>query len=329
MENMQRQQVLDYYREPKGITRIKKHKKFIRWLTDDVDAIYRVVQGILVHDNWLHHYGISLTPEQVYDQKSWSMEALLNRAVKLDKRSLAIARSPEKRVIGCCREFATLFCAILRHKGIPARSRCGFATYLAPSGHYEDHWICEYWDGDEERWIRVDPQIDPFQQSLISADFSPLGVPDSRFLTAGQAWQMCRKHEADPERFGIACDPRQFGLKTLYGLWFVRGNLLRDFAALNKVETVPFLLRLAKGLTWDEWHLVSAKDEELSEGEFDLLDKVAELTLDPDSAFQEIRRRYDSHQELQPSKVILSNQGTPHPTNRWRRLGMLGKILAR
>ena len=307
MENENRQLSLDYYQEPEGITRIEKHLDFIRWLTNDVRAICRVVQGILVHDNWLHHYGISLKPEQIYDQNSSYMEDLLDKVVELDNRSLAIARSPEKRVIGCCREFATLLCAILRHKGIPTRSRCGFATYLAYPGYYEDHWICEYWDSDEERWVRVDPQIDPFQQSLISADFSPLDVPDSRFLVAGQAWKQCRAQERDPERFGIACPPEQFGLSTLYGLWFVRGNLLRDFAALNKVETVPFLLRLDKGLTWDAWRLVAAKEEEVSKSEYALLDTMAELSLDPDKAFREIRTLYTSQKELQPPEIILSN----------------------
>jgi hypothetical protein len=141
-----KRQPLSYYRVPEGITRLGKHAEFVDWLTDDVRAICQVVQGILVHDNWLERYGIGLDPEQVYDSDSIYMEALLDRAVALDSRSLAIARSPERRVIGCCREFATLFCAILRHKGIPARSRCGFATYFADPGTYEDHWICEYWD---------------------------------------------------------------------------------------------------------------------------------------------------------------------------------------
>jgi hypothetical protein len=97
-------------------------------------------------------------------------------------------------------------------------------------------------------------------------------------------------------------------LSTLYGLWFVRGNLLRDFAALNKVETVPFLIRLDKGMTWDGWRLVAAKDEEVSEGEYALLDTMAELSLDPDKSFREIRSLYTSQKELRPPETILSNR---------------------
>jgi hypothetical protein len=154
----------------------------------------------------------------------------------------------------------------------------------------------------------VDPQLDPFQQSVIRADFSPADVPDARFLVTGQAWRLCRAQERDPERFGIGCPPEKFGLSTLYGLWFVRGNLLRDFAALNKVETVPLLMRLGKGLTWDAWRLVAAQDSEVSESDDALLDAIAERSLDPDRSFREIQSVYASHSELQPPEGVLSSR---------------------
>jgi len=39
--------------------------------------------------------------------------------VELDDRLLTEARPPEKRLIGCCHDFASLFCAMARHQGIP------------------------------------------------------------------------------------------------------------------------------------------------------------------------------------------------------------------
>ena len=117
----------------------------------------------------------------------------------------------------------------------------------------------------------MDPQIDPFQQSFIGADFSPRDVPNSRFILAGQAWKQCRAGGGDSQKFGISCPPEQFGLDTLYGFWFIRGNLLRDFASLNKVETVPFLAQLAKNVTWDTWRLVAVKDEEVSNQDYAIL----------------------------------------------------------
>ncbi len=106
-------------------------------------------------------------------------------------------------------------------------------------------------------------------------------------------------------RCGIGDDPKMYGLETLYGLWFVRGQLLRDFAALNKVETVPFLVRLGKGLSWAPWRLVGAKDAELTEKDYRLLDHIAALTLQPDEHLDEIRALYETIPDLQAPEEIL------------------------
>jgi transglutaminase-like putative cysteine protease len=57
------------------------------------------------------------------------------------------------RVVGTCRHFATLACAILRARGVAARARCGFGTYFV-EGRGLDHWITEYWHTAEARWVR-------------------------------------------------------------------------------------------------------------------------------------------------------------------------------
>ncbi len=297
--------ILDYYRQPGPITRLDRYADFLNWLTNDVRAIYQVVQGLLVHDMWIASYGTPLDWSQSYEPNIAYMEDLLDKACQLDARSLALPRAPERRVVCCCREFATLFCAMLRFKGIPARSRCGFGTYFG-YGYFEDHWMCEYWDAGRERWVQADPQIDPFQQSFLKMAFSPQDLPPGAFWVAGQAWLKCRAGGIDPQRCGIGCDPRQFGLESLYGLWFVRGQLLRDFAALNKVETNPFLVRLGKGLSWAPWRLVGARDEELSAADYELLDHIARLSLDPDAHFEEIRGLYQANMELPPPEEIIS-----------------------
>lgn len=296
--------LLDYYTEPGAITRLNKYSQFLDWLVDDVRSISQVVQGILIHDSWIEQCGAPLDWSHSYDTQTAYMEDLLDKALQLDARSLALPRALEKRVVCCCREFATLFCAILRYKGIPARSRCGFGLYFAP-GCFEDHWICEYWDQRQERWIRVDPQMDPYQQSTLRMQFSPLDMPAGTFMVAGEAWKKCRSGEIDPMLCGIGCDPAAFGLDSLYGLWFVRGQLLRDFAALNKVETVPFLVRVGKGLSWQPWRLVGASDSELTPADYQLLDTVAEYSACPDQHFEEIRELCLSTEALRPPEAIL------------------------
>ena len=297
--------ILEYYSQSEEITNLEKYSEFLDWLTDDPRAIYQVVQGLLIHDMWVENYGIKLNKIQEYQQNTVYMKDLLDKAIELDPRSLSIPHAPEKRVICCCREFATLMCAILRHKENPARSRCGFAAYFSANGFFEDHWICEYWSQEDKRWIMADPQIDPYQQSTIKMKGNPLDLIQSEFIVAGKAWKMCKSEGYSPDKFGIACDPKLFDLDSLYGLWFIRGNLLRDFAALNKVETVPFLVRLEKGLTWDSWELISKKDKDITKEELHLLDTIAELSINPDSNFNEIQKLFTEKKCLQPPKNIL------------------------
>lgn len=312
---------LDWYTQPGEITRIVRHKAFADWLPSDPGAIYQVVQGLITHDLWVERYGLDYDNTHEYPQKIAYMEDLLDKALELDGSNLAIPRHPKDRVIACCREFATLMCALLRAKGIPARSRCGFAVYFSWDGIYEDHWVCEYWNGS--RWVMADPQLDPLQQSMIlgwslkanqnSTDkqdrirqFTPRDIKDDEFIPAGKAWLLCRSGKADPEHFGIGCPIQpEWGIDSLYGLWFVRGQLLRDFAALNKVETVPYLVRICKGLDWKDWRLVGSKDDELSDADYRLLDAIAQLSLDPDGNLDAIREAYRSNKDLTvPDSII-------------------------
>jgi hypothetical protein len=47
----------------------------------------------------------------------------------------------------------------MRYKKIPARARGGFETHFSPVRPH-DHWICEYWNPTQQRWIQVDAEID-------------------------------------------------------------------------------------------------------------------------------------------------------------------------
>jgi transglutaminase-like putative cysteine protease len=158
----------------------------------------------------------------------------------LDSRPLDQARPPDRRIVGNCRQFATLACALLRGAGAPARARCGFASYFE-RGKWIDHWIVESWDG--ERWIRFDPQLDEFQRESLAIDFDTSRLTLERFLPGLSAWNRYRDGEEDPDRFGIL---------DMWGAWFIRGNAVRDFAALNKVELLP----------WDTWGLMGREDED-------------------------------------------------------------------
>ena len=115
-------------------------------------------------------------------------------------------------------------CAALRHHGIPARARVGFAAYFVP-GFYDDHWVCESYTGD--RWRLLDPQLGERVRADYKMTFSPAHVPRDAFLVAGETWRRVRSGAIDPATCGVHA-------YDLIRAWFIGGNVLKDLAALNK-----------------------------------------------------------------------------------------------
>lgn len=284
-------EMLHYYATPGPITDPGQYGVLFDSLPDDVASLARAIQGLVVHIFWAKGYGLSLDDDRLEEVQLRTVDKQLARLMELDPRPLNECRELPQRLVGNCRDFSTLFAAALRYKGVPARARCGFGRYFLPD-HFEDHWVGEYWNVDQARWAMVDAQLDEFQQRALGIDFDPLDVPHDQFITGGRAWVMCRAGEADPEAFGI---------HDMHGLWFVRGNLVRDVAALNKMELLP----------WDVWGLayVEGGDETLSAADLTALDKMAALssgTVADVEAFEQIRREYVSGKQWRVPPVITS-----------------------
>jgi hypothetical protein len=196
---------------------------------------------------------------------------------------------------GVCRHFSVMLCAILRAQGVAARARCGFGAYFTPD-KFEDHWVCEYWNAGQARWILVDAQLDAVQRKLFRPDFDPFDVPRNRFIVAGDAWRMCRAGRAEPDRFGLS------HVSGLSGMWFIAGNVLRDLASLNRMELLP----------WDVWGLMQMNDAGLLDGEKGaLLDRVAALTLVGDAALPEVRANYEDDRLRVPAMVFNALRNAP------------------
>jgi hypothetical protein len=201
-----------------------------------------------------------LPPERFDENQIRPASVLVQRLLALNPAPLTTPREPLERVIGTCRHFAVLSCALLRHRGIPARVRCGFATYFQP-GQGLDHWITEY--RDDSRWIRVDSEI--LGQSVLE---HPHDLRPGEFLTGGEAWIAFRRGEIDDSTFGV------HGTEN-WGAAEIRGNAVKDLAALNKVEALP----------WDEWgRMTEAYDGKTGPDYDELLDELAEVCASDDPA---------------------------------------------
>src|SRR5262249_2566682 len=200
---------------------------------------------------------------------------------------------PQARRLRGCAGFARLATAVFRPHGLPARCRAGFAAYFT-QGFLEDHWVCEYRDGD--RWRLLDAQLDDTAVRDFGISFPPWDVPRDQFLDGSTAWCRARAGELDPSHLGASW-------LGLTGMWFAAGEGMLDVAALNTDE----LLR------WEKWSV----GRELGPGtdvpppwltKFDTV--AAALHGAPEAS--RARQTYAEHDWLRVTSSVLSFQnGAP------------------
>ncbi|WP_214412276.1 transglutaminase-like domain-containing protein [Sphaerisporangium fuscum] len=247
-----------------------------------------MVRNLLIHREETPVFGFTLPENRRNEAETRYVSAILRIIAERDAAPLTVARPPARRFAGTCRDFALVLCSLLRTTGTPARIRCGFASYFLP-GRNEDHWVTEYWN-PERGWTLVDAQLPaPEMMAALAIPFDPMDVPRDRFLVAGDAWRACRAGEADAATFGIS-------LFDLHGMDFVQSNVVRDLAALNKVEVLP----------WDGWDLAEKVHRDLSGHETRLLDQVADAEI-AGGPFGRLRTLFMSNPGLRTPPAVRSH----------------------
>ena len=283
------QQILEFYAHPSILTSAGRYASLFAELPNDVAKLVRIIQGLGIYDLVAaNFYGCTIPDYRKSEIHIRPMEQMLDHLFVLDNQSLSVARPADKRLMSRCHHFTRFLVAMLRAKGIPARARCGFGAYFNP-GYFEDHWICEYWNAAEARWVLVDPQFDEVWRTKLKIDHDILDVPRDRFLVAGDAWAQCRTGEADPAKFGII-------FANLRGLWYVAGNVVRDIAALNKMEMLP----------WDVWGAQPSPNEPLNDDQLAFFDNLVALTHAPDASFAELRQLYEEDNRLHVPETVFN-----------------------
>jgi len=265
------------------------HARLFDALPDDVAGIAAVVRNLLIH---YRGGGIEFTGERLAEIDHRWVEAMLTTDQKRNGTALAEPREPFDRIVGCCRDFTLLTVSALRHKGIPARSRIGFADYFR-GGYNHDHVVVEYWNGD--RWVMTDAQLDPAGDH----PFDSLDMPRGPFQSAAEVWLGVRAGDLDADLFGV--DP---GL-PIGGGWFIRNYVHFQLAHLQGDEL----------LLWDNWGTMSPT---LDGADVDLTDEIATLLVASDNgdetATKELADRYQTNSDLRPTgrSYITSPTGAPH-----------------
>jgi len=272
---------LDFWRQPTGFSDAASQAALLRDLPRGPAALAKVVQGLMIHEHMPDMYGVAFDAARHGEAHVRPVEGVLQGIAQHDRRPLVEARAPGERQVGVCRHFTLLHVAMLRGQGVPARARCGFGGYFE-TGKYFDHWVTEYWDAGKSRWILLDPQVDERQRAAFKITIDTLDVPRDQFLVAGDAWVLCRAGKEDPANFGIL---------DMHGLWFIASNVIRDLAALNNREMLP----------WDGWGAMVKGDENVDTA---LIDRLATLTHDPDAHFEALRAAYRDPRLAVPATVF-------------------------
>ncbi|MEE4194549.1 MAG: excinuclease ABC subunit UvrA [Anaerolineae bacterium] len=275
---MTKEGMLAYYRAHSPFTDPGDYASLYHDLPDTPAEIMSVVQNILIHRQTVDHYHVALSSDQRQEQHLRTAAQRLERITQVSDLPLTSRWEPRDRQVGVCRDFALMYVSMLREKGIPARMRVGFAEYLHPGPYKIDHWITEYWDDEQQYWVLADPQFDDLLMELFQVHCNPADlVRDADFYIAGSAWQQVRTGKISSANFRYSGHWK--------GLPCIRGNLLHDFQAMNRLELGVF----------DYWDDLSRKKESnLTVDDRKLLDEIAAACLNADDDHTAFTEFFDS-----------------------------------
>lgn len=200
--------------------------------------------------------------------------AMTAELFRLDEKGFTFDRKVEHKLVVCCRAVSVLMSAILKAKRIPCRSRAGFAPYLTKQESW-DHWINQYWDDRQRRWITFD--ADAFFDPAVIG-FDQYDMPEANFDWSAPTWLAIRNGSSDGSHYIFADCNRTNALEA------AARYLLYDFHAIMNHELT---------FSFQPWFL-DHKFQQLSENELSELDELATLMLEADLNFQKLKHLWNT-----------------------------------
>ena len=274
--------ILEHYRKTGTFTYAGCYKDYFQSLPDDIAVLGRLICSQVIHRVTLKEGNTNANASLLYgdmnrypwyrmrceDDVLLTAPALTAELFRMDERGFVKERQVENKIVVTCRYVSVLMSAILKAKGIPARSRAGFAPYFR-EGVSMDHWINQYYNEKEKRWVTFD--ADGFYEES-GMPLSQYDMPKESFDWAAGAYLAVRRKETDGRQY---LNADRLGTCSLTAL--VR-YLVYDFHALMNHElTYSFLPAYLDG------RLDRLTQEELRE-----LDRLAEWMLDADQYFDRL-----------------------------------------
>lgn len=274
-----REDILDFYKKTSMYTNYVGFYDYFKSLPDDLEELRKLIRNNIIHRVDLFKAFLT-NDETITKHYPWyrnrcdddillTAPAMMAELFRQDKRGLINDRKVEDMIVVTCRYVSVLTASILKAKGYSVRVRSGFAPWIRKTEAC-DHWICQYYNNDEERWVDYDVDEE------IHDD------PSKKLIMAAEAWLDVRAGKKE-------CNYFVHG-SCIKGLPMLARSVFFDFHALMNDE-ISYLFFPTYIDTNEEFFNLST--EELKE-----IDDLATLLLEPDKNFDEIKYLFRNDQKL-------------------------------
>jgi len=258
-------------------------------LPDDIKKIGDLVRVAFIHRTTLaagntgtnadKKYGdMTKIPwwQQPQDDYLITSAAMLAELYRKNPEGFNLKKKETDKLVLTCRFTAIMMASIIKSKGTACRVRSGFAPYFGDKKSW-DHWINQYWDKKQKRWITID--VDASWHTL---NFNPYDMPNNAFDFAADAWLKVRTNEINDHYFNNAG-----GFSGIYPLAW---ELIYDFHCLMNSEIIYIQ---GPGFLSPE----NIKNP-INKPHLEKLDNLAKLMQNPDENFDELKMTWETDKEL-------------------------------
>ncbi|MDV3427594.1 MAG: transglutaminase domain-containing protein [Bacillota bacterium] len=298
-----KKEILQHYMQTGTYTYPGLYKDYFKSLPDDISELGRLICSQVIHRVTLKQGNTGANEKMIYgdmtkypwyrlrceDDILMTAAAMTAELFRLDESGFTFQRAVENKLVVTCRYVSVLMTAILKAKGIPCRSRAGFAPYFVEDASI-DHWINQYWNESENRWVTFD--ADGFFNEEIFG-FNQYDIPDNKFNWAEDTWLNIRKGKTDGKYFLYADCLGTNSLKAS-----IR-QIFYDFHSLmNNEISYKF-----------QPYYIDEKFETLTEDDLIEIDVLAKLMQEPDKNMNKLISIWNSNRKYRILNSPLVGDG--------------------
>lgn len=269
--------ILQHYLEFGTFTNPGLYKDYFKTLPTDVKKLGNLISNQIIHRVTLKDGNTKANKDLRYgdmtkypwyklrcdDDVLTTVTAMTAELFRLNEEGFTKNRKVEDKIVVTCRFVAILMASILKSNNIPCRVRSGFAPYFFKGSW--DHWINEYWDESQQKWITFD--ADGFFDDL---GFDQYSIPKEKFDWAANTWLGLRNGKLNEDTF-INAGGFKGLMPTLWAIFY-------DFHSLMNNEI----------LYMQTPSYIANKFDKLTEKDLQEIDELAKLMLDPDKNFDQL-----------------------------------------